>query len=173
MITVWSSSRYLPPASVLDDYLKDNEYFRCGHGDFVERLEQDLVWPRFLAESRRPPLQGGGAHVLRQTEGSSKAWGFMTKWRLATTLSRSMRVKRAAFIDMAGNDAVTAQNPPSFWRPLRVQFGRRHDPLGFSEMARSPGELPGAERSMFFAPDQIQKRNREWGPIGLPAKNNE
>ena len=26
-------------------------------------------------------------------------------------------------------------------------------------------DLPGAKRSMFFAPDQIQKRNREWGPL--------
>ena len=40
--------------------------------------------------------------------------------------------QRAAFIDMAGSDAITAQNPPSFWRPLCMQFGGRHDPLGVS-----------------------------------------
>ena len=33
--------------------------------------------------------------------------------------------------------------------------------------------LPGAKRAMFFAPDQIQKRNREWGPEVYQQKMND
>ena len=31
-------------------------------------------------------------------------------------------------------------------------------------------ELPGAEPTFFFAPAQIQKRSREWGPAGLQER---
>jgi hypothetical protein len=33
-------------------------------------------------------------------------------------------------------------------------------------------ELPGAKPSWFFAPDQIRKRAKEWGPGGIDTRFN-
>ena len=33
-----------------------------------------------------------------------------------------------------------------------------------------PSILPGAKPKMFFAPDQIQKRNQDWGPQKFQAE---
>jgi hypothetical protein len=39
--------------------------------------------------------------------------------------------------------------------------------------ASDDGELPGARPSWFFAPDQIRKRAREWGPGGIDSRFND
>lgn len=38
------------------------------------------------------------------------------------------------------------------------------------EARSAPGDLPGATPTFFFAPAQIEKRNKEWGPGVLEGK---
>jgi len=45
-----------------------------------------------------------------------------------------------------------------------AQIGLTHRKSGADEP-----ELPGAKPKWFFAPDQIRKRAREWGPGGVDA----
>lgn len=72
-----------------------------------------------------------------------------------------------AFVDMAGNSALRAG--------LHRHFGDRMKcsvRVGLTHRATEPdeGELPGAKRRWFFAPDQIRKRAKEWGPGGIEQR---
>ena len=42
--------------------------------------------------------------------------------------------------------------------------------LTHRSLAPDEPELPGAKPTWFFAPDQIRKRAREWGPGGVDAR---
>jgi hypothetical protein len=44
--------------------------------------------------------------------------------------------------------------------------------VGLTHRASEPdeGELPGAKPRWFFAPDQIRKRAKEWGPGGIEQR---
>jgi hypothetical protein len=72
-----------------------------------------------------------------------------------------------AFVDMAGNGAVTAA--------LHRRFGERmkhSSVVGLTHWERRepPSDLPGAPPTFFFAPTQLEKRTREWGPHGLQTR---
>ena len=66
-----------------------------------------------------------------------------------------------AFVDMAGNSELRARLHNHFGDQMKYS-GR----IGLTHRASSPDEplLPGAKPTMFFAPDQIRKRAKEWGP---------
>ncbi len=44
--------------------------------------------------------------------------------------------------------------------------------IGLTHRSTIPdeGELPGAKPAWFFAPDQIRKRAKEWGPGGIDTR---
>ena len=72
-----------------------------------------------------------------------------------------------AFVDMAGNSDLR--------RRLHTHFGDRmrySGRIGLTHRSSTPDEpdLPGAKPAWFFAPDQIRKRAREWGPGGVDKR---
>jgi Protein of unknown function (DUF2855) len=72
-----------------------------------------------------------------------------------------------AFVDMAGNGKLRAK--------LHRHFGDRltySGRIGLTHQSRSGDEpdLPGANPTWFFAPDQIRKRAKEWGPGGIEQR---
>lgn len=71
------------------------------------------------------------------------------------------------FVDMAGNGELRAKLHRHFDDLLRYS-GR----IGLTHQERSGDEpdLPGAKPTRFFAPDQIRKRAKEWGPGGIDAR---
>ncbi len=72
-----------------------------------------------------------------------------------------------AFVDMAGNSALRARLHRHFGAAIKYsgQIGLTHRSFSPDE-----GELPGAKPAWFFAPDQIRKRAREWGPGGIDQR---
>jgi hypothetical protein len=72
-----------------------------------------------------------------------------------------------AFVDMAGSSALREQLHRHFGGQMKYS-GR----IGFTHRSTSPDEpeLPGAKPMAFFAPDQIRKRAREWGPGGIDKR---
>jgi hypothetical protein len=72
-----------------------------------------------------------------------------------------------AFVDMAGNSELRARLHRHFGEQMKYS-GR----IGLTHRSSSPDEpeLPGAKPTWFFAPDQIRKRAREWGPGGVDAR---
>jgi hypothetical protein len=72
-----------------------------------------------------------------------------------------------AFVDMAGNSELRAKLHQHFGDQMKYS-GR----IGLTHRSSSPDEpaLPGAKPIWFFAPDQIRKRAKEWGPGGIDKK---
>jgi hypothetical protein len=68
---------------------------------------------------------------------------------------------------MAGNSELRARLHRHFGD--RMMYSAR---IGLTHRSASPdeGELPGAAPVWFFAPDQIRKRAREWGPRGVEQR---
>ena len=81
-----------------------------------------------------------------------------------TTLPASSPV---AFVDMAGNSGLRETLHRHFGDQMKYS-GR----IGLTHRSSSPDEpeLPGAKPAWFFAPDQIRKRAKEWGPGGVEAR---
>jgi hypothetical protein len=73
----------------------------------------------------------------------------------------------AAFVDMAGNSDQRARLHRHFGEQLKYS-GR----IGLTHRASSENEpqLPGATPQRFFAPDQMRKRAKDWGPGGIETR---
>jgi hypothetical protein len=67
----------------------------------------------------------------------------------------------AVFVDMAGAAAVTAAVHRHFGDALKASVG-----VGITHWQERGGTegLPGPKPEFFFAPSQIEKRDRDWGP---------
>ncbi len=67
-----------------------------------------------------------------------------------------------AFVDMAGNRRVLEQLHHHYQDNMKYSCG-----VGITHWdardGQDPATLPGAKPAMFFAPSQMQKRNKEWG----------
>jgi Protein of unknown function (DUF2855) len=72
-----------------------------------------------------------------------------------------------AYVDMAGNSGLREALHRHFGAQMKYsgRVGLTHR----SSEANEP-ELPGAKPTWFFAPDQIKKRAREWGPGGIDQR---
>jgi hypothetical protein len=73
-----------------------------------------------------------------------------------------------AYVDMAGNSPLRE----TLHRHLGDQM-RYSGIIGLTHRLSSPDErqdLPGAKPRFFFAPDQIRKRAKEWGPGGIDQR---
>jgi hypothetical protein len=72
-----------------------------------------------------------------------------------------------ALVDMAGNSKLRARLHRHFGDQMKYS-GR----IGLTHRSSSSDEpeLPGAKPSWFFAPDQIRKRAKEWGPGGIEQR---
>ncbi|WP_426439813.1 DUF2855 family protein [Bradyrhizobium genosp. P] len=75
--------------------------------------------------------------------------------------------KPVAYVDMAGNSALRETLHRHFGEQMKYS-GR----VGLTHRASAPDEavLPGAKPVWFFAPDQIRKRAKEWGPGGIEQR---
>ncbi len=73
----------------------------------------------------------------------------------------------AVFVDMAGDGAVTSAVHRHFGDALKYDctIGATH----WSADRKNDG-LPGPKPEFFFAPGQIVKRSKEWGPQGLSER---
>jgi len=72
-----------------------------------------------------------------------------------------------AYVDMAGNSGLREALHRHFGAQMKYS-GR----VGLTHRSSAPDEpiLPGAKPTWFFAPDQIKKRAKEWGPGGIDQR---
>jgi hypothetical protein len=72
-----------------------------------------------------------------------------------------------AFVDMAGNSSLRETLHRHFGAQMKYS-----GLVGLTHRASSKNEpeLPGARPTWFFAPDQIRKRAKEWGPGGIDTR---
>jgi hypothetical protein len=151
---------------LVDDYLAENDFFG-GHS--------------VILSSASSKTAIGLAHILHSTRNdigvigltSAANVGFVEKlgcydqvvsYDGITALPAEMPV---AFVDMAGNSALRAALHRHFGE--RMKYSGRIGLTHRNSSEQEP-ELPGAMPSWFFAPDQIRKRAKQWGPGGIETQ---
>jgi hypothetical protein len=80
----------------------------------------------------------------------------------------SLDAEPATFVDVAGDGDVRRAVHERFGYDLlhSMAVGATH----WEEMGRSAGELPGPAPVLFFAPDRVVKRSKDWGRNGLEER---
>jgi hypothetical protein len=154
-------------AFVLDDFFMDNNFFGA---------------ERIMLSSASSKTSFGFAFMLKQS-GKVKVTGLTSSGNVDFVkglglydevvtyeeLEKMPTDSNIAFVDMAGNREVLGRIHHHFADKLVYSCG-----VGIthwdSRDGADPKTLPGAKPAMFFAPSQMQKRNKEWGPALFQEK---
>jgi hypothetical protein len=123
----------------------------------------------------------GLAHLLRQNSRPVRAIGLTSAANVPFVESlgcyqgvvayddlTTLRSERpVAIVDMAGNPSVRARLHRLFGDHVTYsgRIGLTHQDAG-----TDADDLPGAKPTFFFAPDQVRKRAKDWGPGGVDAR---
>ncbi len=78
---------------------------------------------------------------------------------------------RAVYVDVSGSGSVRGAVHRHFGPNLAHSsaVGGAH----WDQVGEDPGELPGPAPQMFFAPDHVKRRTRDWGQEGFQARTAE
>jgi Protein of unknown function (DUF2855) len=151
---------------LVDDYLAEQDFFGAQRVMLSSASSKTAFGLAHLLHTQRK-----GIKVIGLTSASNVAfvksldcYDEIVTYDNVTSLPSDGPV---AFVDMAGNSALRASLHRHFGAQMKYS-GR----IGFTHRSTSPdeSELPGAKPMAFFAPDQIRKRAREWGPGGIDKR---
>ncbi len=152
----------------LDDFLDDNDFFGADTvvlSSASSKTAFGLAW--LLHRNRRDR-----GRVVGLTSPGNVAFveslGCYDRVVIYDALS-SLEPGPTVFVDMAGNAELRAELHHHYGDALKhsCSVGATH-----WESAKIGGNdpLPGPRPTLFFAPSQIQKRAKEWGPDGLAKR---
>ena len=114
--------------------------------------------------------QGGRARAIGLTSARNEAFvqklGVYDEVVLYDQVG-SLAKQPVVLVDMAGDGAVNAAVHRQYGDELKYdcRIGATH-----WSAERSNGSLPGPKPEFFFAPAQIVKRSKDWGPQGLSQR---
>lgn len=149
---------------LVDDHLAENEFFGARSVMLSSASSKTAIGLAHLVHSRKTLrviglTSAGNTDFVR----SLGCYDEVVTYDRVTSLPANAP---AAFVDMAGNADLRARLHRHFGAQLKYS-GR----VGLTHQDAAPGEsLPGAKPVWFFAPDQIRKRAKEWGPGGVDAR---
>ena len=151
---------------LVDDFLRENEFFEARSVLLSSASSKTAFGLAHLLHSHPQPT-----HVIGLTSAANadfvRSLGcyheVLTYDRIESLPSDSPVV----FVDMAGSSALRAQLHRHFGDAMKYS-----GQIGLTHRSFSPNEpeLPGAKPAWFFAPDQIRKRAKEWGPGGVDQR---
>ena len=149
---------------LVDDFLAENEDYGAKRVMLSSASSKTAFGLAHLLHAR-------GIHVIGLTSAGNTAfvqslgcYDEVVTYDDVTSLPSDSPV---AYVDMAGNSALRERLHRHFGDQMK-HSGR----VGLTHRSTSPDEpeLPGAKPTWFFAPDQIRKRAREWGPGGVDIR---
>jgi uncharacterized protein DUF2855 len=151
---------------LVDDYLAENDFFGARSVILSSASSKTAFGLAHLLHTLRKDIQ-----VIGLTSAANA--GFVEKLGCYDRIVTYDRVTSlppdtpVAFVDMAGNSELRERLHRHFGDGMKYS-GR----IGLTHRSSSDQEpeLPGAKPSWFFAPDQIRKRAKEWGPGGIDAR---
>jgi Protein of unknown function (DUF2855) len=151
---------------LVDDYLDENAFFGARSVVLSSASSKTAFGLAHLLHTRRKDIRVVGLTSAANSDfvRSLGCYDEVATYDRVTSLPSDTPV---VFVDMAGNSELRAR--------LHRHFGDRmlHSArVGLTHRNASPvePELPGARPLWFFAPDQIRKRAREWGPGGIDMR---
>jgi hypothetical protein len=151
---------------LVDDQLAENQFFGAGSVILSSASSKTAFGLAHLLHTQRQPIRVIGLTSSANTE-FVRSLGCYDDVVGYDAVSSMPADQAAVFVDMAGSAKLRGD----LHRRLRdrLVYSAR---VGLTHMDASHDEpdLPGARPIWFFAPDQIRKRAREWGPGGLDTR---
>jgi hypothetical protein len=151
---------------LVDDYLTENEFFGARSVLLSSASSKTAFGLAHLLHTLRKDIGVIGLTSAGNTDfvRSLGCYDEVVTYDDVTSLPADRPV---AFVDMAGNSELRATLHRHFGD--RMKYSGR---IGLTHRSSSPDEpeLPGATPARFFAPDQIRKRAKEWGPGGIDTR---
>ena len=151
---------------LVDDFLREQEFFGARRVLLSSASSKTAFGLAHLLHSSPEPM-----HVIGVTSAGNadfvRSLGCYHEVVLYDDVESLPTGSSVAFVDMAGNSGLRAR--------LHYHFGdaiRYSGQIGLTHRSFSPDEpeLPGAKPAWFFAPDQIRRRAKEWGPGGIDQR---
>jgi hypothetical protein len=145
---------------VLDDYFGDNDCFGARQIVLASASSKTAFGTAFMLRDRPQKIIGLTSQANRAFVERLGLYDQVMTYDEATALDASVPT---AYIDMSGNRGLLAAVHRHCGENLvnSCSVGITHHQ---AREGADPKSLPGARPTMFFAPSQIQKRHREWGP---------
>jgi hypothetical protein len=151
---------------LVDDFLAENEFFGARSVMLSSASSKTAFGLAHLLHTQRKGIRVIGLTSGGNTEfvSSLGCYDEVVTYDRVTSLPSNQPV---AFVDMAGNSDLRAKLHQHFGD--QIQYSGR---IGLTHRSSLPDEpqLPGAKPIWFFAPDQIRKRAKEWGPGGIDVR---
>ena len=151
---------------LVDDFLAENDFFGARTVLLSSASSKTAFGLAHLLHAR-----GGRIRVIGLTSASNadfvRSLGCYHEVVLYDEIEALPKDLAVAFVDMAGNSAIRTRLHHHFGDAMKYS-----GQIGLTHRSFSPDEpqLPGAKPAWFFAPDQIRKRAREWGPGGIDQR---
>jgi len=151
---------------LVDDFLAENDFFGAKSVVLSSASSKTAFGLAHLLHTQRKPVR-----VIGLTSASNAAFvRSLGCYDDVVTYDAvpSLPQERTAFVDMAGSADLRRKLHQHLGEHL-VYSGR----VGLTHLDPEQGDdeaLPGATPVWFFAPDQIRKRSKEWGPGGLDQR---
>ena len=150
---------------LVDDFLAENEFFGAQRVMLSSASSKTAYGLAHLLHAR-----GNGIKVIGLTSAGNtsfvKSLGCYDEVVTYDNVTALPANSAVAYVDMAGNSPLRATLHGHFGGQMKYS-----GIIGLTHRKSSPDEraqgLPGAEPQFFFAPDQIRKRTKEWGPAGF------
>jgi len=151
---------------LVDDYLSGHEFYGARSVMLSSASSKTAFGLAHLLHTPRRDIRVIGLTSAANTDfvRSLGCYDEVVTYDRVTSLPPDQPV---ALVDMAGNSELRARLHRHFGDQMKYS-GR----IGLTHRSSSPDEdeLPGAKPSWFFAPDQIRKRAKEWGPGGIDTR---
>jgi hypothetical protein len=151
---------------LVDDYLAENDFFGARSVMLSSASSKTAFGLAYLLHSGRTAIRVVGLTSASNTSfvKSLGCYDEVVTYDDVTSLPSDRPV---AFVDMAGNSELRATLHRHFGDQMKYS-GR----IGLTHRNSQPDEplLPGAKPVWFFAPDQIRRRAKEWGPGGVDKR---
>jgi hypothetical protein len=145
---------------VLADYFADHDNFGAGQVILASASSKTAFGTALMMRDRPQRTIGLTSEANRRFVQRLGLYDQVATYDEVADLDAS---QPTAYIDMSGNRAVLAAVHRHFGGNLvnSCSVGITHRE---ARTGPDPATLPGARPTLFFAPDQVRKRNEEWGP---------
>jgi hypothetical protein len=151
---------------LVDDFLAENEFYGARSVILSSASSKTAFGLAHLLHAQRKGIRVIGLTSAANVDfvQSLGCYDEVVTYDRVTSIPSDQPV---AYVDMAGNSALRETLHRHFGD--RMKYSGR---IGLTHRSTSPDEppLPGAKPVWFFAPDQIRKRAKEWGPGGIETR---
>lgn len=152
---------------LIEDFLSDNALFGARQVVIASASSKTALGVAFLLSRKRPR----DARAIGLTSPRNRAFceklGYYDEVLAYDQVAAMDRSHDTVYVDMAGDGQLLSAVHHHFRDALKHSciVGATH-----WEDRATQHQLPGAKPQFFFAPTQVQKRRKDWGPGGLEQR---